>query len=108
MTGTLRVLCRPAVCDGFTLAGVRVISATDAVEAAALLPRLCDDPKLGVIFVEEILYRNLPESLQRSLEHRAIPVVVPFPGPRTGAELSSEAELVEMLRRVIGYRVNLQ
>jgi vacuolar-type H+-ATPase subunit F/Vma7 len=96
------------VCDGFALAGVRAFSAADGVEAAALLPRLCEDPKLGVVFVEEILYRSLPDALRRSLEQRAIPVVVPFPGPRTGARPSTEAELVEMLRQVIGYRVNLQ
>ena len=108
MTGRLRVVCRPTVCDGFALAGVKTIPAADGPEATTVLPRLCADPGVGVVFVEEILYQALPEPLRESLERHAAPVVVPFPGPRTGPRPSADAVLVEMLRRIIGYRVNLQ
>jgi vacuolar-type H+-ATPase subunit F/Vma7 len=108
MTHTLRVVCRPSVCDGFALAGVHALGATDATEAAAVLRELAAQPEPGVIFVEEALYRGLPETLRTTLERRAVPVVVPFPGPRGEARPSIENELVEMLRTAIGHRVRLR
>jgi len=108
MTHTLRVVCRPVVCDGFALAGVPSLPAVDGNEAAALLGRLALQPELGVVFVEEVLYRALPRELHDALERRALPVVVPFPGPRSGARPTAEAELVDLLREAIGYRVRLR
>ena len=108
MSHTLRVVCRPAVCDGFALAGVHALPAVDGIEAAALLGRLIDHPELGVVLVEEVLYRALPRELHDALERRALPVVVPFPGPRSGVRRSAEAELVNLLRDAIGYRVRLR
>ena len=108
MTHTLRVVCRPSACDGFALAGVNALGAADATEAAAVLRELVARPEPGVIFVEETLYRALPESLRSALERRAVPVVIPFPGPRSGARPSAESELVEMLRTAIGHRVRLR
>lgn len=108
MTHTLRVVCRPSTCEGFALAGVRSLGAADGTEAAALLRELIGQAGPGVIFVEESLYRALPESLRDALEHRAVPVVIPFPGPRAEAPPSAESELVEMLRVAIGHRVRLR
>jgi vacuolar-type H+-ATPase subunit F/Vma7 len=108
MTHTLRVVCRPGTCDGFALAGVHGLTAVDGVEAAAILGQLVEQPEPGVIFVEEVLYGALPETLRADLEHRAVPVVIPFPGPRSGAQPSAEHELVEMLRVAIGHRVRLR
>jgi vacuolar-type H+-ATPase subunit F/Vma7 len=88
MTHTLRVVCRPVVCDGFALAGVPSLPAVDGTEAAALLGRLVEQAELGVVLVEEVLYRALPRELHDALERRALPVVVPFPGPRTGASVA--------------------
>jgi len=108
MTHTLRVICRPSTCDGFALAGVHGLGAADGTEAAALLGELMGQAAPGVIFVEESLYRGLPESLHDALEHRAVPVVIPFPGPRAEARPSAESELIEMLRAAIGHRVRLR
>jgi len=108
VTHTLRVICRPGLCDGFALAGVHGLGAADAVEAAAVLRGLIGQPEPGVIFVEESLYGALPETLRDAVEHRAVPVVIPFPGPRAEARPSAESELVEMLRAAIGYRVRLR
>ena len=108
MRGTLRVLCRPAVCDGFALAGVRAVPVADGQEAAAALRRLLERSDLAVLLVEDALYRGLPEELREALARRATPIVVPFPGPAREERLSAEAELVELLRRSIGYRVRLR
>ena len=36
------------------------------------------------------------------------PIVVPFPGPAWRAVASAEEQVVELLRRAIGYRVRLR
>lgn len=108
MTHLLRVVCRPSTSVGFALAGVHGIGAADATEAAAVLRELSARSEPGVIFVEESLYRALPESLRGALEHRAVPLVIPFPGPRAEAGPSAESELVEMLQAAIGHRVRLR
>jgi len=107
MTHSLRVVCRRAVRDGFALAGVSALTA-DGDEAAAVVRGLVEQPETGVILIEQELYRALPEELREILERRALPIVIPFPGPARGDRPSTEVELVEMLRRAIGYRVRLR
>jgi vacuolar-type H+-ATPase subunit F/Vma7 len=104
----LRVVCRPGVADGFALAGVRSLSAVDPGEASAVLGRLLEQPDTGVVLVEDTLYRGLSEGMREALERRGVPVVVRFPSPRREARPSAESELVELLRRAIGYRVRLR
>lgn len=104
----LRVLCRPGVSDGFALAGIRALAAGDAGEASVELSRLLEQPEIGVVLVEEGLYKGLPAALREALERRTEPVVVPFPAPGREARPSAEVELVEILRRAIGYRVRLR
>lgn len=108
MTHTLRVVCRPASLEGFALAGVGALPARDARECALALERLAEEPEPGVLLVEDTLYRELPEDLRARLERRALPVVVPFPGAESEERPSAEAELVELLRSAIGYRVRLR
>lgn len=108
MTHTLHVVCRPSSCDGFALAGVHSLAAEDGDEAGAVLRELVEQPEPGVVFVEETLYEALPDALRTSLEQRAVPIVIPFPGPRSGARPSAEHRLVEMLRVSIGHRIKLR
>jgi vacuolar-type H+-ATPase subunit F/Vma7 len=104
----LRVVCRPASQEGFALAGVRALPARDARECGPLLEALVEESESGVLLVEDALYRELSDELRERLERRAVPVVVPFPGPRGEEGPATEVELVEMLRRAIGYRVRLR
>jgi vacuolar-type H+-ATPase subunit F/Vma7 len=108
MTHTLRVVCRPASLEGFALAGVRALPVGDPRECASVLEQLVAGPETGVLLVEDDLYRALPEELRERLERRPVPVVVPFPGPPREEAPAAEVELVEMLRRAIGYRVRLR
>jgi vacuolar-type H+-ATPase subunit F/Vma7 len=105
---SLRVVCRPSSCDGFALAGVHALGAADPTEAAAVLAALVSQPEPGVVFVDETLYRGLPEPLRESLESRIVPMVIPFTGLRAAAGGSAEIELAEMIRTAIGHRVRLR
>lgn len=108
MSLTVKALCRPEVAAGFGLGGLPVAEAADGNEAAKQLRRCAANPDIGVVLVEETLYNNLPEELLRELSRRALPMVVPFPGPVWEARPeSAEAYIVELLRQVVGYRVRL-
>lgn len=107
-TRRLVVVTGPGSSAGFALAGVPVIEAADAPEAASRVEHLMNDPEAGVVVVEESLYRDLPEELQRSMRSSAQPVVIPIPGPDWTSESTAHEYIVEILRRAIGYRVRLQ
>lgn len=109
MRTAVRVLCRPEVAAGFALAGMRVVPAASAAAATIRLGELVSQPDTGVLLMEERLHGALPVDVRRRLARRALPMVVPFPGP-AWAERSdgAEAYVIELLRQVIGYRVRLR
>jgi vacuolar-type H+-ATPase subunit F/Vma7 len=103
----LRVLCRPAVAGGFRLAGLEPIEADGPDEAARWLAAMLDEPDLGLVLMEDDLHAALPDAIRRRLVGRALPMIVPFPGPAWGAPPPAEAFIAELLRQAIGYRVRL-
>lgn len=106
---TVRAVCQPDVAAGFALAGVPTVEAADIEEAAAALRRLLDTPGVGVVLVQESVYDALAPEERRALGRRPLPMVVPFPGPVWGEALvGPEAQIVEILRQAIGYRVRLR
>lgn len=109
MSHSVLALCRPEIAAGFGLAGLKVLEAPTPAEGAATLADLRARPEVGVILIEDTLYRQLPEELQRDIGRKPLPMLVPFPGPlwKTEAE-SAEAYIVELLRQVVGYRVRLR
>jgi vacuolar-type H+-ATPase subunit F/Vma7 len=104
----LVVIAGPGLSAGFSLAGVRVLEATDAAHAAQRLDKLIADEHAGVVIIEESLHENLPDETNRALRRASFPVVIPVPGPRWTTESSAHEYIVEILRRAIGYRVRLQ
>lgn len=108
MTHGVRVLCRPATQAGFALAGLVPDAATDEGATEAALRALLARRELGVVLIEESLYAALAPELRALVDRVAQPVVVPFPGPAWQPAPSAEAQVVELLRRAIGYRVRLR
>ena len=109
MKTVVRVLCRPDVAAGFALAGLRAVPAGGAAAAVLRLGELTGEPDTGVLLVEERLHDALPVELRRRLARRALPMVVPFPGPAWAERgEGAEAYVIELLRQVIGYRVRLR
>jgi vacuolar-type H+-ATPase subunit F/Vma7 len=102
---TLRVLCRPTTAAGFELAGLNVIRAETAEVAGRLLRQLAADPVVGIVLVDDVLYRGLPRELAGRLDRQAMPVVTPFPAPAWDVPGAAEAYVLEILRQAIGYRV---
>lgn len=108
MTHGVRVLCRPATAAGFALAGIVADAADDEGAVEAALRGLLARRELGVVLLEEPLYATLAPDLRAQVDRVAQPVVVPFPGPAWRAAPSAEEQVVELLRRAIGYRVRLR
>jgi vacuolar-type H+-ATPase subunit F/Vma7 len=108
MSLSVRAVCRADVAAGFGLAGLHAVEAATPGETGDRLRELRASPDVGVILIEDTLYDQLPEDLRRELGRRALPLLVPFPGPlwELRAE-SAEAYIVELLRQVVGYRVRL-
>ena len=108
MTHGVRVLCRPATAAGFALAGIVPDAVDDEGTAEVALRALLARRELGVVLLEESLYAALAPDLRSQVDRVAQPVVVPFPGPAWRAAPSAEEQVVELLRRAIGYRVRLR
>ena len=108
MTHGVRVLCRPATAAGFALAGMVADAADDESAVESTLRALLARRELGVVLIEDALYAALAPDLRTQVDRVAQPVVVPFPGPAWRAAPSAEEQVVELLRRAIGYRVRLR
>lgn len=108
MTHGIRVLCRSATVPGFALAGVAAGSTDEPADVDAALQALLRRPEIGVVLLEDTLHQGLPPELRAQVDRIAQPVVVPFPGPAWRAAPSAEEQVVELLRRAIGYRVRLR
>ncbi|GIW53581.1 MAG: hypothetical protein KatS3mg081_2936 [Gemmatimonadales bacterium] len=105
----VRPICRQEAAAGFALAGLRPVVVFSADEACEQLEAACRTPEVGVVLLEDAFYQTLPDRLSALLLRLPLPIVVPFPGP-TWVRRPDEAEqyVVELLRRVIGYRVRLK
>jgi vacuolar-type H+-ATPase subunit F/Vma7 len=101
----VRVLTRSALAAGFELAGLRVTRADDGAAAAEVVKRWAADADVGVVLLDDDLYRALPRDLLKQLDRRALPVLASVPTPRWDERSEAEAYILEILRQAIGYRV---
>jgi vacuolar-type H+-ATPase subunit F/Vma7 len=101
----LRVVTRSRLATGFELAGLMVTRADDEVAAAEVVKRLAAQEEVGIILIDDVLFRALPRELLARLERQALPVLAPVPPPRWDERSEAEAYILDILRRAIGYRV---
>jgi vacuolar-type H+-ATPase subunit F/Vma7 len=99
------VVSRPMLAAGFELAGLPVTQVGEGAAATEAVKRLARDRDVGIVFVDESLYRALPRDLLTRLDRQAPPIVVPVPAPRWDERSEAEAYILEILRQAIGYRV---
>ena len=101
----VRVVTRPSLAAGFELAGLPVERADDGRVAADVVTRWAGDADVGVVLIDDELYKALPSDLLRRLDRQAVPVIASVPVPRWDERSDAEAYILEILRRAIGYRV---
>jgi vacuolar-type H+-ATPase subunit F/Vma7 len=90
---------------GFELAGLAVTRADDGRSAADTVKRWAADADVGIVLVDDALYRALPRDLLTRLDRQALPIIAPVPGPQWDERSEAEAYILEILRQAIGYRV---
>lgn len=108
MKAPVRVVCRRPAALGLGLAGLACTEATDGASAAAAIAAL-ERAGRSLILIERALYDALPLGLRRQVERDGAPLLMPFPGPALDvAGAAPEQELLDLLRRSVGYRVRLR
>jgi vacuolar-type H+-ATPase subunit F/Vma7 len=105
MNGRVHVFASAAVAAGFRLAGVRAETPDDPRDLAHRLR--APDAGIALLLIEQPLLDAVPEAERLLLERRAVPVLIPFPAP-SQRDSDASAQVLEILRRAIGYRVRLQ
>ena len=110
MKAQVHVLCRRQTALGIALAGIAPIEVATGADAAAALTQLARTPgKGGIVLIEAPLYDALPGTTRRQLRKDGMPIVMPFPGPAPlAAGAVPEQELLDVLRRAVGYRMRLR
>lgn len=104
----VRVVSRPALAAGFELAGLAVTRVDDGATAAEAVRRWAADAEVGIVLVDDALYRALPRDLLTRLDRQALPVIAPVPAPRWDERRDAETYILAILRQAIGYRVRLR
>jgi vacuolar-type H+-ATPase subunit F/Vma7 len=94
---------------GFRLAGIGGKAAETPEELQRSSESLLADPEVRLVLVDESLFRQLPERLQRKLADSRSPVFVPIPAfrPSEGA-LKPEEYVARLMRRAIGYQIKIR
>jgi vacuolar-type H+-ATPase subunit F/Vma7 len=104
----IHVVARKIAGAGFSLAGLPAheVSSSDAVDTVT---SLAHQPEIGVLLVEQSVMDELPAAVQRDLQRRPTPIIVPFPGPSwQDRKTTGDALVLDLLQRAIGYRVRLR
>jgi vacuolar-type H+-ATPase subunit F/Vma7 len=106
----VRAIARKPAALGLGLAGIPCIVVADAAAAVAALAALAPGPAAGgVILIEQPLFDALPAAVHRQVRRDGLPILMPFPAPALDVVgPAPEEELLELLRRSIGYRLRLR
>ena len=105
--GTVVVVASPGVADGFRLAGASVVTCAPGTESEIVLRRAAADPDRAVLLVTADVWDSLDDRTRGDLERCMCPVVAVVPEPGAGDPVARRALTADMVRRSIGYRVEL-
>jgi vacuolar-type H+-ATPase subunit F/Vma7 len=109
MKAAVHVICGREAALGIGLAGLTPLVAATGDAAAAHLQALAREPAHGgIVLIEQAVYDALPPAVRRQLRRDGMPIVMPFPSPGLPTGGAPEHELLEILRRAIGYQVRLR
>jgi V/A-type H+-transporting ATPase subunit F len=103
------VLTDPETADGFRLAGVDVFEVETPAEATREVSRLLEDPKTGILAINEAFFMGLDERIQKRIESTYRPIVVSLPiKEKLGAVGERRAFLARLVHRAVGFDVTLK
>jgi vacuolar-type H+-ATPase subunit F/Vma7 len=109
----LKVVCvmSAELALGFSLTGVEVVAAQDPAAALRAVRELMAGQEAGLIVIEERLLQEMEERDREELMGSSVPLVVPISGElawRDVEELPPDEYVAELIRRAVGYQLNVQ
>jgi len=96
---------------GFSLTGVEVVPVNEPSGAQEAVKELISGREAGLIVIEESLLEGMEERAREQLLDSSVPLVVPVPGElawRDVEELPPDDYVSELIRRAVGYQLNVQ
>ncbi len=105
--GSVVVVASPGLADGFRLAGAAVMTCEPGTDCGLLLRRVAAEPDRAVVLVSADIWGSLDDRTRGDLERFACPVVAVVPAPGSVDPVARRGLTADMVRRSIGYRVEL-
>lgn len=94
---------------GFKLAGVEVRKADTLEEMKRGVQAAMTDREVRIVILDEALFRQLPERLEKKLEESTAPIFVPIPTIKLWRGAARPEEYVaRLIRRAIGYQIKIR
>jgi vacuolar-type H+-ATPase subunit F/Vma7 len=104
-------ILRGELAAGFALTGIDVAKVRDSSSAWELLQHVIADGQHGLVIVDECFMSEIEERARVSLYERNVPLIVPVPCElrwRDVEELPPDDYLAGLIRRAVGYQLNLR
>lgn len=104
-------LVRHDLASGFALTGVDVQSVSDARELRRALSAAAGGPRYGMVVVEEELMATLEDTERASFAAVVVPLIIEVSGELAwteAAEGPSEDYVARLIRRAVGYQLNIK
>jgi vacuolar-type H+-ATPase subunit F/Vma7 len=105
--GSVLVVASPGLADGFRLAGAAVMTCDPGTASEFLLRRVAAEPDRAVVLVTADVWGSLDDRTRGDLERCVCPVVAVVPAGGAGDPVARRGLTADMVRRSIGYRVEL-
>jgi len=97
--------------SGFALTGLEVIPVADATAGREVLLEAAGKPEYGLLIVEEGLLEEMEPRVREALLARNAPLIVSIPGElrwSAAARPQSDDYVAALIRRAVGYQLNIQ
>ncbi|MBI5886725.1 MAG: hypothetical protein HZB85_09140 [Deltaproteobacteria bacterium] len=108
MAGFL-VITAPGASLGFRCAGLDTFEIGPHENISALLLRLQEEGKYGLIAVEDRLMLAVSDIVSKRIRKKGVPIIVPINIPEKWGEVEyGESPVVRLIRKAIGYQIKIK
>jgi vacuolar-type H+-ATPase subunit F/Vma7 len=105
----LLIVTRPALADGFRLAGVEAHAAASADAAQKLIGGWIEAGESGLLAVDEALLAGLTPTFRRRLAAAGqLPCLALPAGQAAGQDGGIRQQMEELIRRTVGYHITFR
>ena len=105
----LHALARAGLAEGLGLAGIPFTAVAGVGEGAERLGERVLAAAPQVLLAEDSLVEAMSPAARRRLARQTAPIVLSLPGPAPAVgRARAEEEVLEILRRAVGYRLRLR